>query len=320
MLAKDEEAAFARHGRTAPAGTLLFTEGDAGAEMFVIQTGRIELTRRILGQTHVVASLTAGEFFGEMAILNNRPRTASARVVEEARLIVLDATALETMVRESSEIAVRLLKKLSLRFDTATAYIEKLMVKDARQRVIETLGRLIDELGQPEAGGAIVLPLTAATLADKAGVPTIQAAEVLADLKLTGVITDAKPGPGAVRRISVSDRSQIARPPSDRLAAAMKTFTASTGAASVMANGSCFESAGVIDADATGAMIAILAPALQRAGEQVGLGELVAAGFCYQAGALHLVRGADGYLTVIGKPDRTPEITLGKLYTLLAPR
>src|SRR5258706_10814868 len=103
MLGKGEDAAFARHGRRAPKGTSLFREGDTGAEMFVIQAGRVELTRTILGERHVVASLSAGEFFGEMAILNNRPRTASASVVEDAKLIVLDAAALESMIRESSE-------------------------------------------------------------------------------------------------------------------------------------------------------------------------------------------------------------------------
>ena len=56
-----------------------------------------------------------GEFFGEMAILNNEPRTASAIVEEDSQLLVIDPKTFEAMIKGNSEIALRMIKKLSQR-------------------------------------------------------------------------------------------------------------------------------------------------------------------------------------------------------------
>ena len=61
-----------------------------------------------------------------MAILNAKPRTATAEVVEDARLLVIDGRTLEQMVISNAEIAVRLIKKLARRLDAADALIEVL--------------------------------------------------------------------------------------------------------------------------------------------------------------------------------------------------
>src|SRR6185369_15545724 len=89
---------FARFGRTCPAGTVLSEEGAAGNTMFVLQSGRVRITKASKDGTKTLAILGPGEFFGEMAILNNKPRTASAQVVEDASLLVIDAKTFEAMV------------------------------------------------------------------------------------------------------------------------------------------------------------------------------------------------------------------------------
>ena len=84
------ETAIERHARDYPAGAVLFREGDSGDAMYVIQTGSVEIRRLIGDQERVLAVLPAGEFLGEMALLNHRPRSATAVVREPSRLLVID--------------------------------------------------------------------------------------------------------------------------------------------------------------------------------------------------------------------------------------
>jgi CRP/FNR family transcriptional regulator, cyclic AMP receptor protein len=148
-----EDGLFERFGKVFPAGSLVFCEGDPGAELYVIQSGRVQISRKVRGREMHLLTLSAGEFFGEMAIVNNKPRSATATVIEEARMLVLDARTFEAMVRGNSEIAIRLVKKLAARLDAANAQVEKLLLQDLNHRLVYHLRRLA--AGQPE--GATVL-------------------------------------------------------------------------------------------------------------------------------------------------------------------
>ncbi|HEX8953000.1 MAG TPA: cyclic nucleotide-binding domain-containing protein, partial [Polyangia bacterium] len=118
---------FERFGETYAAGHVLFREGDSGTHMFVIQSGRVQLTRRVRGREQHLATLPPGEFFGEMAIINKQPRSATATVIEEAHLLVLDARTFEEMIRGNAEIAIRMIKMLALRLAQANSQVETLL-------------------------------------------------------------------------------------------------------------------------------------------------------------------------------------------------
>src|ERR1700733_13556122 len=98
---------FPRFGRVFRAGGVLFREGEKGDVMFVVQTGVVRISKLIQGQDRTIATFGRGEFIGEMAILNEKPRTATATIVEDAELLRIDAKTLETMIANSSEIAFR---------------------------------------------------------------------------------------------------------------------------------------------------------------------------------------------------------------------
>src|SRR5258708_36465557 len=105
--------------RKHPAGTVLFREGDRGATMYVIRSGKVKISKHISDTELTLAVLGPGEFFGEMALLEGLPRSAGATVVEDAALIELEQTAFEMLVRKNSEIAVRLMRRLSSRLREA---------------------------------------------------------------------------------------------------------------------------------------------------------------------------------------------------------
>ena len=97
-----------------PAGQFIFREGDPGNEMYIIETGAVEIIRSVRG-AQPLAVLEPGDFFGEMAILEDQPRFASARVKENARLLRIDRSAFAELVQQNFEIAVRIMRKLALR-------------------------------------------------------------------------------------------------------------------------------------------------------------------------------------------------------------
>jgi CRP-like cAMP-binding protein len=148
-----------------------------------------------------LALLGAGEFFGEMAILNDKPRTATAEVVEDARVLVLDARTFEAMVVGNTEIAVRLIKKLSRRLDSANALVEILLQQDPRVRVILGLSRLAEEFGSQRPEG-VYIPTTTAELAGQIGLEEARVIEVLMRLARLRIVHPVPEGGWIVREPS----------------------------------------------------------------------------------------------------------------------
>src|SRR5437588_9870295 len=134
-----EDALFQRFGKEFKRGDVLFQEGEPGKEMYVVQTGKVNITKTVRENAKILATLGAGEFFGEMSILNNKPRSAGAVVAEDAKLLVIDPKTIEAMIRGNVEIAVRLIKKLSDRLQEADDQIENLLLKDPASRVVHFL-------------------------------------------------------------------------------------------------------------------------------------------------------------------------------------
>ena len=185
---------FARFGKTCPAGTILFREGEVGNTMYVIQTGRVRISKQVREGVKTLAVLGPGEFLGEMAILNNKPRTATAEVIEDARLLVLDAKTFEAMVVGNTEIAVRLIKKLARRLDAADALIEILMHRDPKARVILGLSREAELLGEERPDGSILVPISLDDLAGQVGLATDQTQSVLSRLTRLGMVEAVREG------------------------------------------------------------------------------------------------------------------------------
>jgi CRP/FNR family cyclic AMP-dependent transcriptional regulator len=147
-----QDQLFARFGRTCEVGEVLFREHEPGETMFVLQSGAIRITKETRDGSKTLAMLGAGEFFGEMSILNAKPRNATAEVVEPSKLLVINARTFEQMVKGNAEIAIRLVKKLALRLDSANELIEVLLHRDPKARVILGLARQVELTGRGARG------------------------------------------------------------------------------------------------------------------------------------------------------------------------
>jgi CRP-like cAMP-binding protein len=106
-------------------GHVLFREGDEGDDMYVIQSGNVAIKKRVKDAEATLAILEKGDFFGEMAILDRAPRSATAEVTEDGDLIVISSETFGDMIKANPEIAIRMLRKQSIRLRETNKQLEQ---------------------------------------------------------------------------------------------------------------------------------------------------------------------------------------------------
>jgi len=94
-------------------GEVIFTEGDTTSEMYVIRTGKVEISKQVGGHSIGLAVLDRGSFFGEMSLLEGLPRSATARAAGATELLVLRPGSLLLQIRRDPTFAFELLQQLS---------------------------------------------------------------------------------------------------------------------------------------------------------------------------------------------------------------
>ena len=94
-------------------GETIFNEGDSSSEMFVVRTGKIEISKNVSGHAMRLAVLDRGSFFGEMSLLEGLPRSATARALGDVSLLVLRPGSLLLQIRRDPTFAFELLQQLS---------------------------------------------------------------------------------------------------------------------------------------------------------------------------------------------------------------
>ncbi len=101
-------------------------QGERGDCMYVIQAGRAEVLREEDGAEVVVGELTTGDVFGEMAIFEREPRSATVRVKGQARVLTLDKRAFLRRVHEDPSMAFHILQRMSSRIRTLNQELSRL--------------------------------------------------------------------------------------------------------------------------------------------------------------------------------------------------
>ena len=109
-----------------PKGSVLFQEGDEGEEMYILRSGKVAIKKRVPHGEVTLAVLEKGDFFGEMAILERMPRSATAEMVEDGDLVVIGGEVFGDMIKNTPEIAVRMLRKYSIRLRETTRQMEQM--------------------------------------------------------------------------------------------------------------------------------------------------------------------------------------------------
>jgi CRP/FNR family transcriptional regulator, cyclic AMP receptor protein len=154
-----------------PRGTRVFDLGDTTRVIYIVKRGTVRIARETRdGKDVTVALLTAGDFFGEETLFDDRARTTVATVVEDALLCTVRADDLFALLAADPALALNVAKVLSGQLGEARATMEDLAYARVGDRIVHLYRKLAGEHGVPVDGGTRVdLRLTHADVASLVG-------------------------------------------------------------------------------------------------------------------------------------------------------
>ena len=119
-----------KFAKTYPPGTVVFREGETGDEMYIIQRGKVRVSKEFAGKAHVIAVLEKGEFFGEMAIMSRLRRTATVTAIDEVEALAFDREGLLKMITRNPRIGLSIIDRLCRRLQAAHHKVQHLVQRD----------------------------------------------------------------------------------------------------------------------------------------------------------------------------------------------
>jgi CRP-like cAMP-binding protein len=151
---RNKLAAYAKL-RSIKRGSVIFSKGDAGTCLFAVCSGTVQIfVPSSEGKSAVFNLIEEGEIFGEIALLDGRPRTADAVAFVDCKLMAIERRDFVPLLRSHPDLAIKLLEVLCERLRRTTEQVEDLMFLDLKARLAKTLLRL-SEMAKPDCRIAI---------------------------------------------------------------------------------------------------------------------------------------------------------------------
>ena len=169
-------------------GQVLFSEGDVGDTLYVIERGKMKLGRRAAdGRENLLSVLGPSEMFGELSLFDPGPRTATLTAVGDVRLREIDHETIVQWLQAYPEVAKHLLESLARRLRRTNDALADLVFSDVPGRVAKALIELSERFGEPAPGGVRVgHDLTQEELAQLVGASRETVNKALADFTNRG--------------------------------------------------------------------------------------------------------------------------------------
>lgn len=136
-----------RFGKTFKAGEIIFCEYEPGDDFFLIQSGHVKIIKIVSDKEKTLDVLVAGDIFGEMAILEQQPRSATAISQDEVKVLNFNRQNFELLLKTNPEIAIKLLKMFARRIYEAKRQLRVLTFSEPETRVADVLILLAEKQG-----------------------------------------------------------------------------------------------------------------------------------------------------------------------------
>jgi len=124
---------------------IIFCEHEPGEELYIIQKGKIKITKIVENNEVLLAVLKPGDIFGEMAILENKPRNATAISFGESELLAVSKDNFEIMVKTNPQLGTKLITLLSERTWKAYRQLANILISDPLGRMYDMLLTVVEE-------------------------------------------------------------------------------------------------------------------------------------------------------------------------------
>ncbi|MEM8535733.1 MAG: Crp/Fnr family transcriptional regulator [Chloroflexota bacterium] len=183
---------------------LIFDQGSMGSTLYIIVDGQVRIfTVNETGQELAVTIFRKGDFFGELALLDGQPRSASAEAMQGTTTLTLHRSGFLDLIGTCPPVAVAVLEALASRLRHTNNYVENLTSQPAPQRVVQQLVTLAANAHNHHQTSSIDLRITQDDLASLSGTTRETVNRVLSTLRDQGLIRIAR------ARISVLSLEQL---------------------------------------------------------------------------------------------------------------
>ena len=201
-LQRDELLKFAEltRERTYPKGSVILFQGDPGDSLYVLRQGRSKVV--LIGEDGrevILGVLEPGAHFGELALIDDQPRSAHVIAMEDSQLLILRREDFRRRVEANPSVAWALLTELSRRLRRADQKIGGLVLLDVPGRI----SRLLLDLSAESSNGMIEKPLTHQTIAQMIGASRETVSRAMKEFQEEGHIRVER------RRIAVANRDAL---------------------------------------------------------------------------------------------------------------
>lgn len=178
------------HRQTIPANTVLFHENDYGASFYIILSGSIKIfTKSSSGEEKVLSLMQSGDSFGELSLLDGRPRSASAQTLEATTVLLVAEESFLELLRAHFDITRHIMAQLCLRLRDTNQHVYDLTFLDSRTRVIKNLILLANRHGTRSGNFIMIkMPLNFDELAQMAGVQKHILSQVIREVEERGLL------------------------------------------------------------------------------------------------------------------------------------
>ena len=186
--------------RTYPKNSVILFEDDPGDALFVVAEGQVKVV--LIGEDGrevILSVMGEGEFFGEMALIDDEPRSAHVIAMEDSTLLVLRREDFQGILKQTPSIALALLRELSRRLRRVDEKVGSLVLLDVNGRVAQLLLDLADEA----ASNRITRRLTHHTIAQMIGSSRETVSRTMRELVDKGYIEVSR------REILIRDRAAL---------------------------------------------------------------------------------------------------------------
>ncbi len=175
--------------RSYPKGVRVFHEGDHSDACYIVRSGDLRVTREHSdGRAIALATLGAGDIFGELAMLDGGTRSASVETLTEAELLALPASDVRRVIAAHGDIAAKLIVAITRRLRETNERVARQSFQTVPSRVAGVLAQLIAEEAIPEERSGVTVRMTQADLAQLAGTSRESVSRFLATLERAGVV------------------------------------------------------------------------------------------------------------------------------------
>jgi len=177
--------------QTYPKGSMIIVAEDVGDTLFIIRKGQIKISVFHEDGREVIFSLLGpGKVFGELSLLDGKPRSANAVALKESEVITLRRSDFLQLIYENPQVAVLLLAELASRLRRTDEKIEGLALLDVTSRISKTLLQLAEDQGVESAEGVLIENRpTHQQLANMSGTTRETVSRVISRLETQGYLT-----------------------------------------------------------------------------------------------------------------------------------